>query len=109
MANQIQRGGTVPATLRVERLGVDLHRAPFTVTVDGAAVGSLRRDSTFEAAVAPGRHTLQMRAGRYSSQPESFDVADGEAASFRCPAIFWPRYVASIVVPSLGISLKRAA
>jgi hypothetical protein len=98
----------VPATFTLERHGADLHRAPFQITMDGTTVGSVDRNSTFETAIEPGHHTLQMRAGRYSSRAESFDVAPGEAINFRCPAIFWPRYVASIVTPSLGISLKRA-
>jgi hypothetical protein len=92
----------------VKRVGLDLHRAPFKITMDGTTVGLVERNSTFEAVIEPGRHTLRMRAGRYSSRAESFDVADGEVINFRCPAIFWPRYVASIVIPGLGISLKRA-
>jgi hypothetical protein len=99
----------VPATLTVKRVGVELHRAPFKITVDGTSIGSVERNSTVEVAIEPGSHTLQMRAGRYSSRAESFDVADLEAINFRCPAIFWPRYLASLLIPSLGISLKRAA
>jgi hypothetical protein len=35
-------------------------------------------------------------------------VADGDAIDFRCyGARIWPLYVASIVVPSLAIALKR--
>jgi hypothetical protein len=35
-------------------------------------------------------------------------VADGEVINFRCHGTrIWPRYVASIFVPSLAISLSR--
>jgi hypothetical protein len=55
-----------------------------------------------------GRHTLRLTAGRYSSREQSFEVSDGEIVNFRChPVIVWPRYVASLVLPSLGISLRR--
>ncbi len=56
----------------------------------------------------PGHHELQIRAGRYSSPRQSFDVADGDGVNFRCyPAMLWPRVLASFVVPGLGVSLKR--
>jgi hypothetical protein len=56
----------------------------------------------------PGRHTLRIRKGRYSSREYSFDATDGETVSFRCHgAMVWPRYVASLVKPDLAISLKR--
>ena len=35
-----------------------------------------------------------------------FDVARGEVASVRCHgAMLWPRFIASFLVPSLGIAL----
>lgn len=98
------------ATLMVTRegFGIELRRAPLEITIDGMTAGSIQRHETFETAIEPGHHTLQIRAGRYSSRVASFDVADGDAIRFRChPAMVWPRYVASIVIPSLGISLRR--
>ena len=100
------------ATLTVTRegaIGFELRRAPLQIELDGAAVGSLaeRRDS-FEAPLEPGPHTLKITSGRYSSRVESFEAADGGAVSFRChQAMVWPRYVASLIIPSLGISLRR--
>lgn len=98
------------ATLRLTRAGagIELRRGPFEIAVDGGSVGSIKRRETVETPLEPGHHTLRIRSGRYSSQDRSFDVADGEVVNFRCHgAMVWPRYVASIVKPDLGISLKR--
>ena len=95
-------------TLKREGVGIELRRGRFEIAVDGGIVGSIDWHQTIEVPVEPGSHTLQIRNGRYSSRCEAFDVADGEAVSFRCHgAMVWPRYVASIVAPGLGISLKR--
>ena len=98
------------ATLRLTRegAGIELRRGRFEILVDGKSVGSLENLETFEAPLELGHHTLQVRAGRYSSHDHSFEVADGEVVNFRCHgAMLWPRYVASIVKPDLAISLKR--
>ena len=98
------------ATLKLTRqaFGIELWRRPVDVSVDGTNVGVLERKATIEAPLEPGRHTLLLRAGRYSSRPQSFDAADGEVVSFRCHgAEVWPRLVASLVKPDLAISLKR--
>jgi hypothetical protein len=101
----------VTATLTVlheASMGIELRRAPLEIVLEGTTVGSIKRHETFETEVDPGHHELQIRAGRYSSPQRSFDVADGDAANFRCyPAMLWPRLLASLAVPSLGISLKR--
>lgn len=97
-------------TLRLTRegFGIELRRGPFEVVLDGTAVATIERGDTVEAALEPGHHTLQIRAGRYSSRTRSFDSADGEGVNFRCHgAMIWPRYVASIVKPDLAISLRR--
>jgi hypothetical protein len=101
---------TVSATLRVTRetFGIELTRGEFEVSVDGKRVGSMKYGETVETPLEAGRHTLRIRKGRYSSRDRSFDVADGETVSFRCSgAILWPRFVASLVMPDLGIILKR--
>ena len=99
------------ATLRLTHelgFGIELRRGRFEIAVDGKTVGALENHETFETALEPGHHTLRIHRGRYSSREHSFDVADGEVVSFRCHGIgIWPMYVASIVVPSLAISLKR--
>jgi hypothetical protein len=100
----------VTATLRLTRkgVGIELRRGRFELTVDDRDVGSLDYQDTFETTVEPGQHTLQLRVGRYSSPVHSFDVADGEAAAFRCHgAMVWPRYVALLVKPDLAISVSR--
>ncbi len=99
------------ATLRLTRqgVGVELRRGQFEILVDGKSAGSVKYGETVEAPLEPGRHTLRLCVGRYSSRDFSFDAADSEIVSFRCHgAVVWPRYVASLVKPDLGISLKRA-
>jgi hypothetical protein len=100
------------ATLRLirEGVGTELQRGTFEVVVDGKSVGTIQRHDTVEVPVEPGRHTLQIRKGgsRYSSPSRTFDVADGEVANFRCHgAMMWPRYVVSVAVPTMAISLGR--
>lgn len=88
--------------------GIELRRGRFEVLVDGRAVGSVEEHETFETPLAPGRHTVRIGKGRYSSRTLPLDVADGEVARFRCHGTrIWPLYLASIVVPNLGISLRR--
>ncbi len=98
------------ATLRLTRegVGIELIRGQFEISVDGKSAGPVKYGETVEAPLEPGRHTLRLRAGRYSSREYSFDAADGEVISFRCHgAMMWPRYVASVVKPDLAISLKQ--
>jgi hypothetical protein len=99
------------ATLTVKResVGMELRRAPFENALDSTSIGSINHNGTFEAPIEPGPHTLQVRAGRYTSRAQSFDVGDGDAVKFRCNgARLWPIYVASFAVPSLALMLKRA-
>ncbi len=97
-------------TLRLTRatFGIELRRGSFDITVDGSSVGSIERASTVEAKIEPGRHSLQIRHGRYVSRSVSFEADDGEVVSFRCHGTtIWPLYLASIVRPELAISLQR--
>ncbi len=99
----------MPATLRSTRegIGIELRRGPFEISVDGEGVGSLDWHETVVKSIEPGRHTLQIGAGRCSSRVHPFDVADGDTVNFRCHGtLIWSRYVASIVKPDLAISLK---
>jgi len=87
---------------------MELRRGQFEISVDGKSVGSITYGETVETPLEPGRHTLRIQVGRYSSRDRSFDATDSEIVSFRCHgAMVWPRYVASLVKPDLGISLKR--
>jgi hypothetical protein len=97
-------------TLKLTRegFGMELRRGTFDIVLDGSSAGSLERHQTVELPVEPGRHTLRLRKGRYSSRDHAFDAADGEVVIFHCNgARIWPMYVASIVMPNLAISLKR--
>jgi hypothetical protein len=87
---------------------MELRRDRFEIVLDGDPAGSIDRNQTVELPVEPGRHTLQVREGRYSSHALSFDAADGTTVRFRCNgAILWPQYVASLLVPTIGLRLKR--
>ena len=100
----------MPATLTVKRESqiMELRRGPLQIALDGTTVGTIDRHGTFETSIEPGRHSLQVRAGRYSSRSESFVVVDGDVVSFRCSgARIWPIYLLSFAVPSLALSLKR--
>jgi hypothetical protein len=101
---------TMSATLRLKRevTGIELRRGRFELVADGRSVGSIERHESVETPLEPGHHTIRIRAGRYSSRDQSFDVAEGDIVNFRCHgAVIWPRYVASIVKPDLAISLKH--
>ena len=65
-------------------------------------------NQTIELPVEPGRHTVQLRDGRKSSSTETFDAVEGETVAFRCTGKrFLPLFLASFVVPSLALKLKR--
>jgi hypothetical protein len=86
----------------------ELRRKPFQIVLDGSPAGTIDRDQTVELPVEPGRHSLQVREGRYSSRAQSFDAADSTNVRFRCNgAVLWPQYVASLFVPTIGLKLKR--
>jgi hypothetical protein len=100
----------VSATLRLthKAIGVEVRRGPYDVLVDGERVGSLKMNDTIELPVEPGRHSLQLRNGRNSSRTETFDAAEGETIAFRCTGKrFLPIFLASFVVPSLALTLRR--
>ncbi len=89
-------------------IGVEVRRGTFDVVVDGERAGSLELNETIALPLDPGRHTLQVRNGRNSSRTLTFDVAEGETVAFRCGGKrILPLFLASFVVPSLALSLKR--
>jgi hypothetical protein len=78
------------------------------MALDGKRVGSVEMNDTFETPIEPGRHTLQVRNGRNSSRTKTFDAAEGEIVAFRCTGkSILPIFLASFVVPSLALSLRR--
>jgi hypothetical protein len=102
-------GQTVTATLKLRRdaVGLELRRGTFDVVVDGSSVGTIEWHNSLEVPIEPGAHTIQIRAGRYSSRDHPFTAADGEVVAFRLHgAMVWPRYVVSIFKPDLAISLR---
>jgi hypothetical protein len=100
----------VSATLKVthKTIGAEVRRGTYDVLLDGERVGSVEMNETYERPVEPGRHTLQVRNGRNSSRTKTFDAADGEAIAFRATGkSILPIFLASFVVPSLALNLKR--
>jgi len=99
------------ARLRLTRdvgMPPELQRGRFEITVDGKNLGSVENHQTVEIPIESGRHTIRIRKGRYSSRDHSFEVSDGEVIDFQCHgARIWPTYVASLIKPDLGISLKQ--
>jgi len=98
------------ATLKLthKTIGVEVRRGTYDVVVDGARVGSVDLNDTIEIPVEPGRHTLQVRNGRNSSRTRTFDAAEGHIVAFRCGGKRpLPTFLASFVVPSLALSLRR--
>jgi hypothetical protein len=96
-------------TLKREATGaMELRRRPFEIVLDGQPAGSIDRHQTVEVPVDPGSHTLQVKTGRYSSPARTFDAVDGANINFRCNgAILWPQYVASLLVPTIGLRLHQ--
>jgi hypothetical protein len=98
------------ATLKLthKTIGVEIRRGTYDVVLDGASVGSLEMNDTFETPVQPGRHTLQVRNGRNSSRTKTFEAAEGESVTFRCSGkSILPIFLLSFAVPSLALTLRR--
>ena len=100
------------ATLELTRkpsVLMEFHRGTVDALVDRERVGSIELNGTFEMPVAPGRHTLKIRKGRYTSRELSFQATDGQVIRFNCSGgRVWPVLLASLVVPSLAFKLSRA-
>ena len=98
--------GTLELTHKA--IGAEVRRGTYDIMVDGQSAGSLEMNATVEIPVEPGHHTLQVRNGRNSSRTETFDAAEGETIVFRCTGKrFLPIFLASFIVPSLALKLKR--
>jgi hypothetical protein len=107
---QNNRRSTMAATLKLTHraIGVEVRRGTYDVVVDGQRAGSLEMNDTIEIPVESGRHSLQVRNGRNSSRTLTFDAAESETVAFRCTGKrILPIFLASFVVPSLALKLKR--
>jgi hypothetical protein len=97
------------ATLKLthKAIGAEVRRGTYDIVLDGQRAGSLKMNNTIEIPIEPGRHTVQVRNGRKSSQTQTFDAAEGETVAFRCTGKrFLPIFLASFVVPGLALKLK---
>ena len=102
----------MPATLQLthKAIGAEVRRGPYDVVVDGQRAGSVEMNDTIEIPVEPGRHTLQIRSGRNSSRIQTFEAAENQTVAFRCTGkSFLPIFLASFVVPSLALQLRRVS
>jgi hypothetical protein len=100
------------ATLKMthKAIGVEVRRGMYDIVVDGQRAGSLEMNDTIQIPVEPGRHTLQIRSGRNSSRTQTFEAAESQTVAFRCTGkSFLPIFLASFVVPSLALQLRREA
>jgi hypothetical protein len=100
----------MPATLRLthKTIGAEVRRGTYDAMVDGQRAGSVKLNETIDIPIEPGRHTLQVRSGRNSSRTKTFDVGEGDIASFRTGGKnILPVFLLSFVVPSLALSLHR--
>ena len=100
------------ATLKVthKAIGVEVRRGTYDIVVDGQPAGSLEMNDSIEIPVERGRHTLQVRSGRKSSRTQTFEAAESQTVAFRCTGkSFLPIVLASFVVPSLALQLRREA
>ena len=100
------------ATLKLTHraIGVEVRRGPYDIVVDGQRAGSLEMDDTIAIPIEAGPHTLQVRNGRNSSRAHSFDAAEGQTVAFRATGkSFLPIFLASFLVPSLALQLRRTA
>jgi hypothetical protein len=102
----------VAATLRLthKAIGVEVRRGTYDIVVDGQHAGSVEMNATIEIPIEPGRHAVQVRNGRNSSRTHTFDAAENQTVAFRCTGkSFLPVFLASFIVPSLAIQLRRSA
>jgi hypothetical protein len=100
------------ATLKMthKAIGAEVRRGTYDILVDGQPAGSVTMNNAVEVPVEPGHHTLQIRSDRNSSRVRSFEVSDSQTVSFRCTGkSFLPIFLASFVVPSLALQLRRDA
>ena len=100
------------ATLKMthKAIGAEVRRGTYDIVIDGQRAGSVEMNDTIEIPIAPGRHTLQLRSGRNSSRTQTFESAEGQTVAFRCTGkSLLPIFLASFVVPSLALHLRREA
>jgi hypothetical protein len=98
------------ATLKLthKAIGVEIRRGTYDILLDGQLAGSLAMNDTIELPIEAGHHTVQVRSGRKSSRTQSFDAADNHTVAFRCTGkSFLPIFLASFVIPSLALQLRR--
>lgn len=96
------------ATLKVthKAIGAEVRRRSYDVVLDAERVAAVAMNDTTEVRVEPGRHTLQVRDGRTSSNTATFDVPEGETVGFRCTGKrFLPIFLTSFLVPRLALKL----
>ncbi len=100
------------ATLKMthKAIGAEVRRGTYDILVDGQRAGSVQMNDTIEIPAELRRHTLQVRSGRNSSRTQTFEAAERQTVAFRCTGkSFLPIFLASFVVPSVALQLRREA
>lgn len=100
------------ATLKMthKAIGVEVRRGTYEILIDGQRAGSVDMNDTIEIPVEAGPHTLQVRSGRNSSRTQTFEAVENHTVAFRCTGkSFLPIFLASLLVPSLALQLRRQA
>ena len=97
------------ATLTLTRtMRIFGRRHAWQVLLDGKPAGSIANDRVVELPVEPGRHSLRLSSGRFTSPERQFAAADGEVVRFTCRApLLWPQAAVAVIVPGLWISLRQ--
>lgn len=98
------------ATLKLthKAIGIEVRRGTYDILIDGQRAGSLDMNDTIEIPIESGHHTVQVRNGRKSSRTQSFDAPENHTVAFRCTGkSFLPIFLASFVIPSLALQLRR--
>ena len=85
-----------------------MRRKPYTIEVDGQAVGAVEMNGTFETSVEPCTHTVRIRQGRKSSRLHTFDAVDGQSVAYHATGKrFVVLFLLSFIFPSLALVLVR--
>ena len=99
------------ATLKLthKAIGVEVRRGTYDIVVDGQRAGSLEMNDTIEIPIEPGRHTLQ--SSQWPKLQPNSDLRSPPRAkpspSDAPERVFLPIFLASFVVPSLALQLRR--
>ena len=100
------------ATLKMthKAIGVEVRRGAYDIVVDGQRAGSVEMNDTIEIPSNLDVTLCKFAAAETPAVLETFEAAEGQTVAFRCTGkSFLPIFLASFVVPSLALQLRREA